>query len=85
MEMLMLMMLLGGGRGLGGGGNNLLALMMAPNLAFPAMMLGKRVSMREVLMTKMGMGQIAMLNMISKPPPRRRRFRRNFRRRYRRY
>jgi len=76
---------MGGNRG-GLGSGNLLALMLAPEVAIIGMLLGKRVSSKEALISAMGMKQIALLNVISKPPPRRRRFRRSFRRRsYRRY
>lgn len=83
-QLLMLMALTGGlGGGRGGGGNNLLGLMLAPNVWFMATLLGKRMSTKEAILSAMGMKQIAMLNIIAKPPPRRRRFR-SYRRRYRR-
>lgn len=80
---LLLLMALSGGRM--GGGSNLLGLMIAPDVWFMSMLLNKRMTTKEALISAMGMKQIAMLNIIAKPPPRRKRFRRSYRRRYRRY
>jgi len=84
MGQLLLLMALTGNRGFGAG-SNLLGLMLAPNVWFMSQLLGKRMSTKEALLSAMGMKQIAMLNIIAKPPPRRRRFRRRSFRRYRRY